>query len=371
MYNTAVGFYAYGSSLGSRVECNQMYFTRNGFYLQQADLSNQGAPAGALYPNGYDAHNQWYNTFGARTAGTSYLTYYYRGFNSELNSSPSNALNGIWYDVQILSANPNTTCIQAKNPLVNIETPVKKRERELLPIAQNNIQYDTLDYQQKHYLNLAAFSRLESDSTLLIMNIPDDSIFVNYVEQNVNLNSQSKIINDAQKSMATFDFLVSQNACNQISTNCTLYNTNKMVQELWIQRKMDDTEFTSSDTLFLMSIACLDPLEFGSGVYQARAMIDWDGLCNYQSKSVNQGNSEDNKIAQFSKVFPNPSDGKFQLEADSPIKKVIVVDPNGIELRNFTNNIGSEIDTKLSTGVYLVQIILENGITETHKIYIR
>jgi hypothetical protein len=99
-------------------------------------------------------------------------------------------------------------------------------------------------------------------------------------------------------------------------------------------------------------------------------MIDWDGLCNYQSKSVNLENNEYNKIAQFSKIYPNPSDGKFQLEADSPIKKVIVVDLNGIELRNFTNNY-SEIDTKLSTGVYVVQIILENGITETHKIYIR
>jgi uncharacterized repeat protein (TIGR03803 family) len=373
MYNTAVGFYAYGSSLGSRVECNQMHYTRNGFYLQQADLSNQGAPAVAPYPNGYDAHNQWYNTFSSRTDGTmpnGIIRKYYHGINPELNSGPSPTLSLIsWQDMTLSSLNPFTTCIQAKNPLVNIETPASKRERELLPIAQNNIQYDTLDYQQKHFLNLAAFARLESDSSLLIMNIPEDSIFINYVEQNVNLNSQSKIIHDAQKSMATFDFLVSQNACNQIS-NCTVYNTNKMVQELWIQRKMDDTNFTSTDTLFLMSIACSDPLEFGSGVYQARAMIDWDGLCNYQSKSVNLENNEYNKIAQFSKIYPNPSDGKFQLEADSPIKKVIVVDLNGIELRNFTNNY-SEIDTKLSTGVYVVQIILENGITETHKIYIR
>jgi hypothetical protein len=73
---------------------------------------------------------------------------------------------------------------------------------------------------------------------------------------------------------------------------------------------------------------------------------------------------------QYIKVYPNPSDGKFQLEADSQIKKVILFDLNGIELRNFTNNC-SEIETKLSTGVYLVQIIFENGITETHKIYIR
>jgi hypothetical protein len=374
MYNTAVGFYAFGSSLGSRVDCNQMHYTRNGFYLQLADLSDQGAPAVTPYPNGYDAHNQWYNTFSSRTDGTmpnGVIRKYFHGGNPALFSTPNNPIIPQWVDILLLTQNPETTCIQAKNPLVNIETPVSKRERELLPIAQNNIQYDTLDYQQKHFLNLAAFSRLESDSSLLIMNIPEDSIFVYYVEQNINLNSQSKIINDAQKSMATFNFLVSQNACSQISTNCTLYNTNKMVQELWIQRKMDDTEFTSADTLFLMNIACLDPLEFGSGVYQARAMIDWDGLCNCQSKSVNLGNSEHNKIAQFSKVYPNPSDGKFQLEADSPIKKVILFDLNGIELRNFTNIISSEIETKLSTGVYLVQIILENGITETHKIYIR
>lgn len=371
MYNTAVGFYAYGSSLGSRVDCNQMHFTRNGFYLEQADLSTQGAPAVNPYPNGYDAHNQWYNPFGARTDGTSSLTYYYHGVNSELNSTPSTFLSLYWFDTQINSSNPYTSCIQSKNPPVSLETPSTKRTREILPIAQNNVQYDTLDYQQKHYLKLAAFSRLESDSALLMMNIPEDSIYMNYVQQNIDLNSQSKIIYDAQKAMAMHDLTSAQNACNQIATDCIQYNTNKTVQELWIQRTAENLEFSSEDTLFLMNIACLDPLVFGSGVYQARAMIDWDGFCNNQNRSANQGDQEEDNTSLFSKIYPNPSEGKIRLDADLPIEKVIILDLNGAELCNFTMNENAEIDTNLSTGVYLMKIKLGNGVTEIHRVYIR
>jgi hypothetical protein len=171
--------------------------------------------------------------------------------------------------------------------------------------------------------------------------------------------------------MAEDDFAAAQNSCNLISTTCNQYNTNKIVQELWIQRKWNDTDLSSADTLFLMDIACLDPLEFGSGVYQARAMIDWDGFCSYQNKSLETESNENGKISLLSKIYPNPSEGKIQLETDLPIESVIIFDLKGAEMRNFTINENSEIDAQLSTGVYLLQIILEGGIVETHKIYIR
>lgn len=373
MYNTAVGFYAFGTSLGSRVDCNQMHFTRNGFYLENADLSEQGGSIVNFGPNGYSAHNQWYNSFSTRTDGTmttGSIRNYYHGSSAVLVSAPNPVLATQWFDIQLTTSNPYTTCVQALNPPFG-ETPISKRTRELLPIAQNSVQYDTLDYQQKHYLNLAAYSRLESDSNLLIMNVLEDSIYVNYLQENNSLNSQSKIIHDAQKAMAQNDFSNALNSCNLISASCNQYNTNKIVQELWIDRKSNDLEFTSADTMLLMNIACLDPIEFGSGVYQARAIIDWDGFCFNQNKSSNDERTDLDKISLQSKVYPNPTDGIIQIESALPIESALILDLKGSELHNFTINANYQIDTQLNTGVYLLKIILENGIVETHKIYIR
>jgi hypothetical protein len=54
----------------------------------------------------------------------------------------------------------------------------------------------------------------------------------------------------------------------------------------------------SADSLVLYDIACLDPLINGSGVYQARTILDWDGFCKHN----------DNKSAQ---VFNNENEVSF------------------------------------------------------------
>lgn len=368
MMNTAVGFYAFGSSLGSRVECNKMHYTRNGFYLDNADLSDQGAPISNNYPNGLDAHNQWYNTFSDRTTGNCFLTNYFHSQNGILHSGPSSTLNFLWIDSII--PNSKNNCIQIKDTTNSLIYTNSDRERELEPIVVNSIQYDTLDYEQKHFLNLASYSRLDNDSNLLIMNVPDDSIYINYYVDQTIQNTPCKIVHDAQLAMADEDYSAAISINNQIIGTCNLYATNKSVQEIWSQRKLDSTDFSTLDSLNLMDIACLNPLEYGSGVYQARAMMDWDGFCVFLSKSNQQFQYKNDNIPKLSAVYPNPSNGEFQVESSDSIENISVYNSGGSLIKTISSPNQTKLDVFLSPGVYTLHITLTNGQIETHKVVI-
>jgi hypothetical protein len=368
MEHTAVGFYAFGSSLGSRIECNQMYYTRNGFYLNDADLSDQGAPIGVNNLNGFDAHNEWYYAFGDRTDGSSSLTNYYHGQNGSLYSIPSSTLNNYWNDI-VLTSNPPNNCAQSKDSSILVMSP-EERTRELESIVENTIQYDTLDYQQKYYLNLATYSRLESDTSLLIMNTPDDSIYIDYYQTHNTQNTPCKLVHDVQLAMADGDYETALLLNNQLMLSCNLYATNKSVQELWSQRKLDSLDFTSLDSITLLDIACLNPLEFGSGVYQARAMMDWDGFCVFVNKSIQLSHGRQETMTNLSVIYPNPSKSEISIESIETIDLVSIYDSRGVLIKSLTTGNDNKLNVYLLPGVYTIHLMLSNGKLESHKVVI-
>lgn len=371
MTRTAVGFYAKGSSLGSRVDCNQMHYTRNGFYMDWSDLSDQGAPVSLTNLNGYDARNAWYYTFSDRTAGNmSVVNRYYHGTNTDYYSNPITILTSQWVDIPLLSATPYHTCYLAINPPLVIDS-VKKRTRELLPIAQNSIQYGNLDEKMKHYLKLNAYSRLDNENSLLVMNVPEDTVYLDFMNENNSLNSQTKVLYDIQKTMSQEDYSVALTKLNELDVNSDQYGLNKIVQQIWIESKMNDLELNNSDIAILTDFACLDPIEFGSGVYQARAIIDWDGFCLNQDKSVTIDESVDHDDTPISNIYPNPAKGLISIQSSEIIENAVVLDLKGAELKNNRMNASSfELDLQLSTGVYILKLIYNNGNVETHKLFI-
>jgi len=149
-----------------------------------------------------------------------------------------------------------------------------------------------------------------------------------------------------------------------------VYYTNKQVQELWLQRKLDSIDLSGMDTSYLMDIACLDPIVFGSGVYQARAILDWDGECEYTGKSTTSVTTnfenQDNQI----QLYPNPSNGIVYIDGFEKLDKVLVHNLNGVVLRTFTKDSQFEINLKESPGLYIFSLYLLDGTIEKHKIFI-
>jgi hypothetical protein len=371
MINVPVGFYALGNSYGSRIQCNLMDLTRNGFYLEGATLSDQGAQAILNGSPGFEPYNRWYNTLEEHTKGTCTMTTYYHSYPSYLSSSPFLATdnNSQWQDSVINSINPKNSCSQAKDT-IPFYTPEQIRQRELEDIVTNSINYDSLDYEQKHYLNIACYSRLKSDSTLVYMNEWEDSLYVNYIVEQEELNNPNKILFDCQKAMVDQDYELAMLKNSLLPNEYPVYYTNKQVQELWLQRKLDSIDLSGMDTSFLMDIACLDPIVFGSGVYQARAILDWDGECEYSGKSTTSVNTnfenQDNQI----QLYPNPSSGIVNIEGVEKLDKLVISNINGVVLHNITGESQFEINLNESPGLYIFTLYLNDGTVENHKIII-
>lgn len=379
MTKTAVGFYALGSNLGSRVECNTMNLNRNGFWMQLADISNQGQAPG-IFPNGLSAHNVWNSNYLNNSEGTTInhgpgnLLLYHHASGVNLNSNPTPFLAGFpnfWTDIT-LPPGAQTTCGVALNvtPIV-LTTPAEQRLEQMGIIVGGGIIYDSLDIEMKHYLKQSVLSRLKQDPNLQNLGASDDYLYQEYVFNmdassiNQQLSIQEKI---ALESNDTASILI-----NQMVTSDQSLQLNLTVESIWNNSKLNDVPISSNDSLTLFDIACSDPLLNGSAVYQARAILDWDGFCaSSQFRSSSENPIEIESVRIECEVFPNPSMGEITVVSTSNIKSIDIIDLKGLILKSFeVENTSIDINTQLNTGIYVLRIILDDGRIETHKISIQ
>jgi hypothetical protein len=376
MNKTAVGFYALGSSLGSRVECNSMNFNRNGFWMQAADISDQGAPAVGSNP-GISAHNVWTNCFSSNSDGfiinhaaVNPLNYFHANPNM-LNSQPSSQLIfSFWSDITLMGTT-NNTCGNALAPIpLNFINPSQNRKRELSAIIGGNQLYDSLDLEMKHYLKYSAFNRLKHDSTMVYLNAPDDFLYQNYLNS-MDTTDFAKSF-EIQENMMDNEYDSVSIKLNQFNSSDQRMQLIKVVETIWNNSQLNFSPIQSTDSLILIDIACLDPLINGSGVYQARAILDWDGFCKHNdNKSAQVFNNENEVSFSSSTIYPNPSNGEFKIKSSEMIKSIIIYDLKGVKLVEYKAYNSSEIiNSNLKTGVYLIKVHLENDRIETHKISI-
>lgn len=379
MNKTAVGFYALGSSLGSRVECNNMNFTNNGFWMQAADISDQGAAPAGGNP-GISAHNIWNNNFANHSDGTTInhflpspsLKYYHlSGFIFNSQPTLNLATQYFWEDIAI-TANMISTCGPGaiQQPIVLLNS-AQNRTRELSSIIGGNQLYDSLDLEMKHYLNQATLSRLKHDSTLVFLNAPDDYLYQNYIlEMDTTDFSKSLKIRDFMM-VDQFDSVAMKlNAFNSLDLKMQLI---KQVETIWNNSQLNNLPIEYSDSMLLLDIACLDPLINGSAVYQARAIIDWDGFCSQNvNKSAQFFSDEYNNNINSSTIYPNPSIGAFKVESTEMMQSITIYDLKGLKLVELAVDARSiEIVSKLNIGLYILKVSFDNGHIETHRISIQ
>ena len=110
----------------------------------------------------------------------------------------------------------------------------------------------------------------------------------------------------------------------------------------------------------------------GSAVYQARAILDWDGFCEQNSNKSSQSMMDENTVnKKSSTVYPNPSNGKFKIESTEMMQLVTIYDLKGLKLGEYpVETMLIDIVSNLKTGIYILKVSFENDQFETHKISI-
>jgi hypothetical protein len=386
MTNTAVGFYARGSSIGSKVECNVMNNTNNGFFMELADISTQGLPVGnpsAL--NGYSAHNVWNNTFSARTDGTTinhgtnYL-YYYHANNTIYNSAPTfqifdNPYN--WKNITLLGSGsqaPRNGCASSIQSLIGlpIAEQIEKRTFEMIEVVKDSLFYDTLANSMKHFLNQDVFNRLRLNTNLLELNSVDDYLYQNYLDSM--LNTEYYKIIKSQEAIATKDFDSSAILISDIDDSDYFNDLIKKVQTIWNNSLVDEIPIASSDSMYLFEVACLDPLKHGAGVYIARSILDYDGWCYLNEANLKsmQFDTYQQIEEQIFTVAPNPSNGQFEVSSTLEMEKVELIDLTGKIIKSINLRTYKQLlDFNLQRGIYILQIQFNNGTSKTAKIEVQ
>jgi len=371
MTRTAVGFYALGSNIGSKVECNLMQLNRNGFFMESADISNQGNASG------FSAHNKWTANFLNNTSGTTINhnpnpLYYYHAPGAAFGSNPTPVIAGSpynWFDITLNGAT-TTTCGNSLNETpITLTTPAQDRSREMGAVVNGGVIYDSLDVEMKHYLHQSVLSRLKQNPALQNLNQPDDASYQYYVlsmEQSPTgklLKTQTAIANEQNDSAQVY--------INSLDISDPKIALTQTVETIWNSAKLNETIISTSDSLILFDIACSDPLINGSAVYQARAILDWDGTCAQMMQRSSIAVVETEQTRTNIIVYPNPSKGEFSINASSDMEKIEIIDLKGAILSTFSLDANNyEVKTQLKAGIYVLRVSLNNGTIETHKIEI-
>lgn len=103
---------------------------------------------------------------------------------------------------------------------------------------------------------------------------------------------------------------------------------------------------------------------YTSTSYYRLVQVDFNGLKRYsETKSVTFSSSKDRLI-----VFPNPSDGKVQIEMNEEFDKLTITDAIGRMLYE-----GSDLSTnhEFSKGTYFIQVYLKDNTILTEKLTIK
>ena len=378
------GIYAYGANQFSKIECNEFDQTVNGLYLNTTDIGNQGRPFGTLgYLNGYSAGNQWSNlTFGDRASGIAVTGFtppkYYHRVGVNYTSLPNTG--SVITDVLIIGSPANSCGPTSPYPMIiapNSSPTPQLRAEALGALVNGSLSYDSLDFNLKHYYHGAAFKALQQN-TLLNLGSADDVNYIAY--QNAHLaGSATMRVAQTENALLNGNAIEALAANANLDANCSIFGYNKMVNAILIQNMLDTTLISSADSIVLYDIACLDPLLNGSAVYQARAILDWDGSCYNGNRSMMENfNTEDEisnsvtSLVSFNvELFPNPNEGTFNLIGNETITELRIFDLSGKEVVFEKSNVIKEITTNLSAGLYVLQVTSEQGNKKTMRLEIK
>lgn len=275
-----------------------------------------------------------------------------------------------WTDIPLVSNFDH--CPMTFNPPVINFSLLQWRERSMGAVVAGGAIYDSLDVQMKHYLHQFTLSSLKHDPSIESLGTPDDIYYQQYDIAMQGSNTATLL--NMQNAFSTEDFDTASLYIAQLPSADSLLQWNKTVANIYTQSRLQDTVINVTDSITLHSIACMNPLETGSAVYFARAILDWNG-CEQQPALQARGNnsmpSENTETAMNTSIYPNPSSGSFSIQSNKEMNAIAIHDLSG-KLMHKTTITGTVYEYKatLERGVYITTITFADGTNETHKIVV-
>ena len=275
-----------------------------------------------------------------------------------------------WTDIPLVS-NFDFCPLTFYPPVINFSL-LQWRQRSMGAVVAGGAIYDTLDMPMKHYLNQFTLKELLQNQSLDSLGTSDDVLYQQYKQtmqgsQTANLlKIQDAFANEQHDTAAVW--------IAQLPNTDTLLQWNKTVESIWNQSILNDTTISAIDSATLYTIACMNPLEIGSAVYQSRAILDWNGceqLPILQARSNNPTPSGDNATVLNTSIYPNPTNGSFSIKSNKEMNAIAIHDLSGkLMLKTTITGTVYECNSTLERGVYITTITFEDGTNETHKIVV-
>lgn len=372
------GLFFSGTLTGTQVSVNNMKNTFDGILL------NSGAIIGDQLL-GKASENTWQGT-SARSDIYSYLS---DGTYSPMNILDPSVIPGYTSDMKTWNTVISQSSAFPAQPVTTSQSStragytgvhrsmLKKDHDQLVKIAKDKIEYPVYNESAKWWAKYNLYNMIMADSSLQT-DEPDLISFADSADAATmgTLYQINQSINNGSASLTAA-------TTNSISANNTMEQNLKDVYSIIIASR-NNNGLNSSEINNLKTIAALCPYESGPAVYNARVLLSsidntvYVNTCEIappsKQKSMEQKSPNSNNV---STVFPNPANDKLNVTIhleQGQTGSLLVYDLAGKLLLSHTLNENSDFTeistTKLSAGMYIYKINLNNNVADSGKLSI-
>lgn len=173
-----------------------------------------------------------------------------------------------------------------------------------------------------------------------------------------------------------------KNSNNNLPSNTIFEANSKLLNELRLQKILNDSDWSDSELVLLRSIANQCPTTGGTAVIGARAALPSGEQITYYDRKetgcatehqASNNGAASQKDAVTLRAYPNPASNMVMVEYPNWTEpmKIRLFNSLGVELKIFWLNAAKmEIPLQLPTGLYRLSATLPNGKTWTNTLQI-
>lgn len=224
--------------------------------------------------------------------------------------------------------------------------------------------------ESQHWYNKYAYRQLNQNTSLITLNLPDDTLYQNFYANH--RGSNTRLIRGIEFATQLGDTVMINDSCTSLQCSNTIEHNIKTVYRIYSSSFLPSGgNLTNGDSTVLMPIALADPAVEGPAVYTARAMLNLEQ--HYYSgtpQRTAQSNSTDNVIPSVTvDVYPNPADDAINIALSTQEGfgnvNVKLIDVSGREVLSESHadskgKISLDVSS-VETGTYLLSIF-KNGV---------
>jgi len=364
--NMGSDFRVYGQCIGSEIRCNDMHSSFRGINLVNATIVG-GTSYGSLSDaTGNTWNDEYLNNTNERIDGNwnspNQIDWWHEG-----NVHPANNYCPYYHTTAVF---PSSASVNSSCPFINPYRMDDKDKEYIKKTALDILNYEDFEIESKLKDDDYSYQAAKLDPDLLIDPTPA-AILIDQWYQAMKLGNPGKY-SDAKEFVAAHNKQAAQLATYSIVDSNLVIQNQKQTMQIYLDRYFErDTLETDSATLAtLYSIATQNAMLGGTGVYNARAMLNLDVQDYLQIGLRTKRNTSEAEVDKnHFTVSPNPANTKCILTFYKPLnKRITVADLLGKPVQFYSlafNENQLELDlSKLKSGSYTISVVYDSTIRE-------